>query len=155
MKLVKDYMKKDVISFKPDDSIFTVAESFYKHHISGAPVVEGNEVIGVISETDIIKFMRISIPEESEATAEPHLLTLLLAGLVKGRIALKKSLEKLAEIEVKDLMCNVVISITSDHSIPDAATVMCKNKVNRLPVIDNGKLVGILSRADLIKALID
>jgi CBS domain-containing protein len=155
MKLVKEYMNSNVISFKPDDSIFTVAEKFYKNHISGAPVVENNEVIGVISETDIVKFMRISIPKNSESTVEPHLLTLLLAGLVKGRIALKKSLEKLAEIEVKDLMCKEIVSISPDQSVIDAATIMSKNKVNRLPVIDNNKLIGILSRADLIKALID
>ena len=155
MKLVKEYMNKNVISFKPEDSIFTVAEKFYKGHISGAPVVENDKVVGIISETDIIKFMRISIPENPEATAEPHLLTLLLVGLVKGRVALKKSLEKLAEIEVKDLMCNEIVSISSDQSIIDAATIMSKHKVNRLPVIDDNKLVGILSRADLIKALVD
>lgn len=155
MKLVKDYMNKEVIHFRPEDSIFTVAEKFYKNHISGAPVVENNEVVGVISETDIIKFMRISVPESSEATAEPHLLTLLLVGLVKGRIALKKSLEKLAEIEVKDLMCKEVVSISPDQSVIDAATIMSKNKVNRLPVIDNNRLIGIITRADLIKALID
>jgi len=155
MKLVREYMNTNIINFKPEDSIFTVAEKFYKNHISGAPVVENEEVVGVISETDIIKFMRISIPESSEATAEPHLLTLLLVGLVKGRIALKKSLEKLAEIEVKDLMCKEIVSISSEQSVIDAATIMSKHKVNRLPVIDNNRLVGILSRADLIKALID
>jgi CBS domain-containing protein len=155
MKLVKDYMNKEVVCFKPSDSIFTVAEKFYKNHISGAPVMDDERLVGVISETDIIKFMRISIPEAPEAVAEPHLLTLLLVGLVKGRIALKKSLEKLAEIEVKDLMCENIVHIKSEESIIEAATIMCKNKVNRLPVVDNKKLVGIITRADLIKALID
>lgn len=155
MKLVKDYMNKTVISFVPNDSIFTVAEKFYKNHISGAPVVDNGTVVGVISETDIIKFMRISTPDAPEATAEPHLLTLLLVGLVKGRMALKKSLEKLAEIEVKDLMCKDIVSVKSDETVIDAASIMCKESVNRLPVIDKGKLVGIITRADLIKALID
>jgi CBS domain-containing protein len=155
MKLVKDYMEKEVIWFKPDDSIFTVAEKFYKNHISGAPVMDKDEVIGVISETDIIRFMRISIPATGEAVAEPHLLTLLLAGLVKGQIALKKELKRLAEVEVKDLMCDKVVSITSDKSVIEAATMICKHKVNRLPVIDDGKLVGMITRSDLIKALID
>lgn len=155
MKLVKDYMKKEVIHFKPEDSIFTVAEKFYKNHISGAPVMEKDEVVGIISETDIIKFMRISIPDAGEAVAEPHLLTLLLVGLVKGKIGLKKELKKLAEIKVGDLMTDNIIFITSDQSIIEAATMISKHKVNRLPVIDDGKLVGIITRADLIKALID
>lgn len=147
-------MNKEVISFKPADSIFTVAEKFYRHHISGAPVVDKEKVVGIISETDIIKFMRISIPQ-TEPTAEPHLLTLILVGLVKGHLGLKKELEKLSEIEVKDLMSDNVISITSDQPILEAATLITKHKVNRLPVIDDRKLVGIITRADLIKALID
>lgn len=155
MKLVKNYMNKEVVWFKPSDSIFTVAEKFYKNHISGAPVVDNGKVVGIISETDIIKFMRISIPDASEAVAEPHLLTLLLAGLVKGQIELKRELKRLAEVEVKDLMCDKVVSITSDQSVIDAANIICKHKVNRLPVIDDGELVGIITRADLIKALID
>src|SRR4030042_337680 len=127
MKLVKDHMEKEVIWFKPDDSIFTVAEKFYKNHISGAPVMDKGEVVEVISETDIIRFMRISIPSTGEAVAEPHLLTLLLAGLVKGQIALKKELKRLAEVDVKDLMCDKVVSITSDKSVIEAATIICKN----------------------------
>lgn len=154
MKLVKDYMTKNVITFKPEDSIFTVAEKFYKNHISGAPVVRNDKVVGIISETDIIKFMRISI-SRTEPIPEPHLLTLLLVGLVKGHFALKHELEKLSKIEVKDLMSGNVVSITSDQPIIEAATLITKHKINRLPVIDDGKLVGIITRADLIKALID
>lgn len=155
MKLVRDYMRKEVVCFKPNDSIFTVAEKLIRNHISGGPVVDNEKrVIGVISETDIVKFMRISVPETGP-TSEPHLLTILLAGLIKGHIELKKKLEKLSEIEVKDLMSDDVVSISSDQPILEAATIMCKNKVNRLPVIDNGKLVGVITRADLIRALIE
>jgi CBS domain-containing protein len=155
MKLVRDYMRKEVVAFKPEDSIFTVAEKFYKNHISGAPVIdEEKNVVGVISETDIIRFMRITTPQ-TEPTSEPHLLTLLLAGLVKGHIALKRELEKLSEIQVKDLMSHVIFSISSDQPVLEAATMLTKYKVNRLPVIDDGKLVGIITRADLIRALID
>jgi predicted transcriptional regulator len=56
MKLVKDYMKRKVIFFKPDNSIFEVAQTLSKCHISGAPVVEKNKVVGVISETNIIEY---------------------------------------------------------------------------------------------------
>ena len=63
MKLVKDYMKKDVIYFTPNDSIFDVAKVFSEKNISGAPVVDNGQIVGIISETDIIKFMRLKLPD--------------------------------------------------------------------------------------------
>ncbi len=155
MKLVKDYMKKKVIFFKPDNSIFDVAQILSKCHISGAPVVEKHKVVGVISETNIIEYMRLNISTKRADSAEPHILALLIASLAKDRMGIKNELERLSKIKVKDLMSKNVISICSKENILEAATVIEKNDVERLPVVDDGKLVGIITRADLIKALID
>ncbi len=155
MKLVKDYMKKKVIYFKPDDSIFDVAEILSKHHISGAPVVKKNKLVGVISETNIIEYMKMNISAVRPGSAEPHILTLLAVTLVKDGLGIKKELERLSRIKVKDLMSTNVVSISSDQNILEAATVLEKNDIERLPVVDDSKLVGIITRADLIKALID
>jgi len=155
MKLVKDYMKRKVIHFKPQDSIFKVAKVLSKHHISGAPVVSNKKVVGVISETDLIKYMRLKLPEESAMTHEFHILSILLISMVKDQLAFKKELEKMSKIKVKDLMSKDVISISPDESIIEAATVMEKHKIDRLPVIHSGKLIGIIARPDLIRALIE
>lgn len=154
MKLVKDYMRKKVVCFKPEDSIFKVAKVLSKPHISGAPVVKGRKVVGIISESDITKFMRLKLPESEIITHEPHVLTLLIISLLKDHLLFKKELQRIAKIKVKDLMCTHVISIKPDDSITEAATRMEKYDVNRLPVIDKGKLIGIITRADLLKALI-
>ena len=155
MKLVKDYMKKKVIYFKPEDSIFYVAKLLSKHHISGAPVVSKNKVIGVISETDIIKYMRLKMPQESETTHEFHVLSILLISMVKDQLDFKKELEKMSKVQVKDLMSRDVISISPVSRVVEAATVMERNKVDRLPVIHDGRLIGLLARPDLLRALID
>lgn len=155
MKLVKDYMRRKVIYFRPDDSIFDVAQILSKHHISGGPVVDGRKVVGVISETNIIEYMKLNISSTRVDIAEPHVLALLIASMTKDRLGVKKELERLSKIKVKDLMSKHVITISSDKNILEAATVLEENDIDRLPVIENGKVVGIITRADLIRALID
>ena len=155
MKLVKDYMKRKVVCFKPKDSIFKVAKVLSKHHISGAPVVNKRKVVGVISETDLIKYMRLKLPQESEMAHEFHILSILLVSMVKDHLEFKKEIEKMAKIRVKDLMSKDVISILPDESVIEAATVMEKHKIDRLPVVNSGRLVGIIARPDLIRALIE
>lgn len=156
MKLVKDYMKRKVITVKPTDSIFKVAETLSKHHISGTPVVRKGKVLGVITESDIIKFMKLDLSKtHTELIAEPHALSIVILALIKDHLGVKKHLEKMSKIQVKDFMTRDVISVKPDENILDAANLLEENHIDRLPVINKGRLVGIISRCDLIKALID
>lgn len=156
MKLVKDYMKTRVRKVRPTYSIFKAAEILSKYHISGTPVVRGDKVIGIITESDIIRFMKLDMSKtHSELAGEPHALSVLLLTLIKDHLDVKKHLEQLAKIRVKDFMTKDIISISSEESIIEAANLLEEHHIDRLPVIDNGKLVGIISRCDLIKALVD
>ncbi|MEM5805214.1 MAG: CBS domain-containing protein [Candidatus Aenigmatarchaeota archaeon] len=155
MKKVKDYMHKKIICFKPEDSIFKVAKVLSKKHISGAPVVKNKKVIGMISETDIIKFLHINLPGNDTLTHEPHILSLLLMNLIRDRLKFKQEVKKISKVKVKDFMTKLVISISPEASLLEAAELMEKYDITRLPVIENGKLKGIISKSDLIRALID
>lgn len=156
MKLVKGYMKRKVIRVKPKDSIFEVAETLSKHHISGAPVVNNGRVVGIITETDIIRFMKLDLSRNhSELVAEPHALSVVILTLIKDQLGVKKQLEKMSKIQVKDFMTRSVISVSPEENILEAATLLDKYHIDRLPVIKKGKLVGIISRCDIIKALLD
>lgn len=148
-------MKKKVIYFKPNDTVFDVAKVLSEHNISGAPVVDKGKVVGVLSDSDIIKFIRLKIPEESAGSVEPHIWGLVLLSLVKGQFQFRKELKRISKIKAKDIMSNLVFSISPEASLVEAAELMEKNNVHRLPVIEGEKLVGILSRADLIRALIE
>lgn len=156
MKLVKDYMKTKVRKVRPTYSIFKVAEMLSKYHISGAPVVRGEKVVGIITESDIIRFMKLDMSKtHSELVAEPHALSVLLLSLIKDHLDVKKHLEQLSKIRVKDFMAKNIISVSPNESIIEAANLLEKHSIDRLPVIENGNLVGIISRCDLIRALID
>ena len=122
MKLVKDYMKRKVIIVKPTDSIFKVAEILSKHHISGAPVVNKRKVSGIITETDIVKFMKLDLSKtHTELIAEPHALSVVLLALIKDQLGVKKQLERMAKINVRDFMTREVISVSPDENIIEAA----------------------------------
>lgn len=156
MRLVKDYMKRKVISVKPADSIFKVAEILSKHHISGAPVVRKGRVVGVITESDIIKFMKLDLSKShADLLTEPYALSVVILMLINDQLDVKKQLEKMSKIKVEDFMSTDVISIEPDDGILDASKLLDKYDIDRLLVIKKGSLVGILSRCDLIKSLLD
>jgi len=143
-------MKRKVICFSPNDSLLKVAKVFSEKNISGAPVVENKKVVGIISETDIIKVIRLKLPNATP-TAQ---LSFLILNFLKDAFGFKKELKKISQLTVKNLMSKKVISISPEASIVEAAEMMEKYDVQRLPVVKNGKLVGIISRADLVKTLI-
>lgn len=155
MKLVKNYMKRKVVHFSPKDSVFEAAKVFSKYNISGAPVVHRNKVVGVISEADIIKFLEIKLPRTENIAEEPHVLALLVANLVKEGIEFIREIKKISKTKVENFMTKEVLSIHPGAQILEAAQLMSQHNVNRLPVIENQRLVGNISRADLIRALLE
>lgn len=154
IKLVKDYMKRKVVKFSPNDSIFKVAKLLSKKHISGGPIVKKGKLVGVISESDIIKFMQLKFPGSS-SIEEPHMLTLVIANLIKDQIKFKKELERISKVKVKDIMTKDPITISPNDTLIEAASRMAKYDVQRLIVVEKGKVVGIITRADLLKALLE
>lgn len=122
---VEDYMTTKLISFKPNQSILEVMELFAKHNISGGPVVdEQGDLIGMISEADCMK--QIS---ESRYFNMPIL-----------------------DKRVETYMSTDIETIPHDTNIFDAASIFYNHHRRRLPVVKNGKLVGQISRKDIVIA---
>ena len=155
MKIVKEFMNKDVICLSSDDTIFDAAKILSQLNIAGAPVVKKDKIIGIVSISDIIKFIDIKLGKLPKIDT-PGLSTLLLAlvQMQKVRSSFKKELKKITSTKIKDVMTKNVITISSSQTIIDVAELMEKHDVNRLPVVDDEKIVGIVARADIIKSLI-
>ena len=152
--LVKDIMVKDVISFKADDSLETVAKIFIKKKISAGPVVdEENRVIGIISESDLMDVLEYHEDLGSE------LLSLVPGygdrwSFQRDFEEAKKWLKRVEEGKVKDEMSKNIFKVHPDDDISKVSEAMVLRKVNQVPVVDNDeKLVGIVARADLIKGI--
>ena len=162
MKKVKDFMNRRVVYFLPTDSIFDAAKVFSRKRISGAPVVankRSKKVIGIVSESDLVKFMGRNLYSRTKvSTATCTSMSLILLGFMKlgnAHLTAKKELERMMKIRIKDVMSGDVVAVSPEESIFDAAEKMDGHDVNRLPVVKKGKLVGIIARSDLVKALVE
>lgn len=162
MKKVKDYMSRRVAYLKPSDTVFKAAKVFSRRNISGAPVIDSTRtkhVIGVVSESDIVKFMGTKICNTKALAGDftyqsLSLLFLHFLRTSKDYLGFKKEVGRVSRIKIKDVMSKHVVAASPDESIFDAAEKMDAHDVNRLPVVKDGKLVGIIARADLVKALV-
>ena len=151
---VASVMKKPIV-INQNSNIMDVIELFRKYKISGAPVVDNNNVIvGIISESDIIKTLTTHDEDINIILPSPFdLIELPLKTTLKIE-EFKEDIQNALKTKVKDVMTKDVITISPDTSINDAANIMVKNNIKRLPVIKNGTLVGIITRGDLMEALI-
>ena len=151
---VESVMKKPIV-VNQNSNIGDVIELFRKHKISGAPVVDdNNNLVGIVSESDIIKTLTTHDEKFNIVLPSPFdLIELPLKTTLKIE-EFREDIEKALKTKVKDIMTKDVIVISPEASINEAAEVMTKNKIKRLPVIKNGELVGIITRGDLIEALI-
>ncbi|MGE5895033.1 MAG: CBS domain-containing protein [bacterium] len=138
---IKEVMTTHVISVRKYDDISHVIEKVSELNIGGLPVVDKeNRVVGIISEADILSAMGL----EKEHTFR-NILKQLLGETLPER--------KLGDI-VGDIMTTPVVTVRSDDDISMAAQAMHEKRIRRLPVVDaDNRLVGIISRRDIIRAI--
>ncbi len=130
-------MHKDLAAVMEEDSILDVVRILYSHNISGIPVVrEDWELIGYISETDILK---AAVPTYLEVLAQSSFLD-------NGEIRLVDRFKNLGKKTVKDFMTKSPVFVDSSASLMTVADLMLRKKIKRLPVVENNKLIGIINR---------
>lgn len=142
MKKVEEIMTRDVIAVAPGTTIHRAAGLLADHGISGLPVVDDQgAVVGILSEGDLIVRQR--------PRPRPSFWRLFFQDGER----LAREYQKAAGTTVAEVMTTTVISIRPDAPLEAAAALLDGHKVRRLPVMDDGRLVGIVSRGDLVKAL--
>ena len=151
---VADVMTKSVITCKPSDKVEDLVKLMSAKDISGVPVVEGDKVAGIVTEGDIMKLL--AVPESTHNLWLPSPLETLLEIPFKEALQLRKlqtDFKDVGQQPVSNIMKKHVISISPDDDIEDAANLLVKHKINRLTVLKDGKLVGIITRDDIIHGL--
>jgi CBS domain-containing protein len=144
MKTVRDVMTGSVVSVPPDMPIKEVAQLLVERRISGLPVVDADgSVIGVVTEGDLLA------KEHDLGSLQRRPLARIFGESRDARSLRAKAGARTAG----QAMTAPPITIGADASIHDAASVMIDRKVNRLPVVDGGRLVGIVARADVVRTL--
>jgi acetoin utilization protein AcuB len=134
--LVSDWMHHPVHTVRPRDTIEHARQLMLQHRINQLPVVLKGELVGIVTDRDL----RDAYPSVFDMARE------------SGRR--DSGLAHPEKIDVESVMTHNTLSISPGEALADAATLMRTERIGSLPVIENGKLIGILTRSDVLAAFI-
>jgi CBS-domain-containing membrane protein len=140
-------MTREVITVTPDTDISQATRILLENHINGLPVVdEKQRLVGIVCQSDMIaQQKRIPLPS----------LFTLLDGYISLTSAkqFEKEVQKIAATRVEQAMTSKPVTVGPNTSLEDIASLMVGKKLHTLPVVDEGKLVGIIGKEDMLRTL--
>jgi CBS domain-containing protein len=144
----RDIMSPDPVSVARDLSVTDAARLMVEHRIGALPVTEGDALVGIVTEGDLImRDVKVEFPTYLH----------LLDGFIMyppATARFESELKKAVGATVEDVMTPDPVTVQSDTSVADVATLMVDRDVSRIPVLDGTALVGIISKSDIVRSLI-
>ena len=148
MLTAADIMVTDVITVSPDTEITQAAKLLLDHHINGVPVVDDQgQLVGILCQSDLIaQQKRLPIPS----------VFTLLDGIIPltSSKQMEREVQKIAATTVGQAMTPNPVTVQPDTRIDTVASLMVDNNFHSLPVLEEGRLVGIVGKEDVLKTLI-
>lgn len=129
---ISEIMTKDVITLSPSDSLYKAEKLFAKHNIRHIPVVENKRLVGMVSLTDLLRISFSSL-DKADDSIVPIIYEMF---------------------SIPEIMTRVPVFIEVDTTIKKAAEILSRHSFHSLPVLDKGKLVGIVTTTDMINYLL-
>jgi CBS domain-containing membrane protein len=130
---VSAIMTKNVITLKTSDNLVTAESLFKKHHIRHIPVVSGTKILGMLSYTDLLRISFADAVYEDEESVDTMIYNMF---------------------SIEQVMAKNLISVPATTTIKAVAEILSKKEFHAIPVVDNGKLMGIVTTTDLINFLL-
>ncbi|MBT1070492.1 CBS domain-containing protein [Pelotalea chapellei] len=148
MQIVADIMTKDVVTVRRETTVRELAEIFENRNFGSLPVVdaEGN-LTGIVTASDLI--------EQGKNLHIPTVISLFDWVIpIEGERTLERELQKMTAQTVGEICASDVVTVSPSDSVSNAADLMSDRKLHALPVVSNGKVVGIVARIDVIRSVI-
>jgi CBS domain-containing protein len=148
--LVREVMSPDPVTVSPETGVEELVRLLGEHDLPGVPVVDdGGHVVGMVTESDLV-----ITDEDGEDLHIPHYVE-LMGGLIplEPLRRFEERLKKAAAATVADMMTSPAVTVDADDPTRKAARLIAESGHNRLPVEEDGHLVGIVTRADVLHAL--
>jgi CBS domain-containing protein len=146
---VRDVMTTDVLTFHPDDPIQEALERLMARDVDGAPVIsDDGALVGVLTADDLIV--------QETQLHYPTVISLFSAylELPSSHRKFEEDLRRAVAATVRDVMHEDPVSCGPDDTLERVATLMHEEKLGRLPVIEHGRLVGIIARGDILRSIV-
>lgn len=146
-------MTKNPITISVDDPVRNAASLLRTYKIGGLPVMEQDRLVGIITESDIIALLETwRLSDDLWLPSPLEVIEVPIREFVNWEKT-KMALTNIGDKKVHEIMSHPVITIDEDADIEDAAALMLSHKIVRLPVINNGRLTGIVTRADIVRGV--
>lgn len=141
-----DFMTRDVITVNHRSTVEELARLLIEHKISGVPVVDDDrKLVGIVTENDLInKNKRLHIPT---------VIRLFDAYVVLGSGRTEEEIKKMVAVNVEEICSKDVITVQEDATLQEVATLMSEKNIHTLPVLNDDKIVGIIGKEDVVKAM--
>ena len=140
----QDIMTRDVTTVSPDTSVRDIAALMMEKHISGVPVLTNNgKIIGMVSQSDLLHRAELGTERKHKWWFRTF----------ADSNALAREYAKAHGLKAHDIMSRYVVSVRDDAELRDVADILDSHRIKRVPVVQEGRLVGIITRGDLVRAL--
>jgi len=147
MLQARDIMTTDVLTVSPETSISEMSKILENRKIGGVPVLDkGGRLVGVITQSDLVERAR-----DLELPPAINILDFHIYLQIPSHLFHK--VEKMLGTTVGDCMTQNPVTVTPDTPVSKVASLMAKQKVHTIPVVEEGKLVGIIGKMDLVRAM--
>ena len=149
-KTVADIMERDPETVTPDTDVETVIAVLRENELPGVPVVnDGGRCVGIVTETDLV------LPDDDGDLHLPHYVnifggTVFIEPLKRFEDKLRKAFASTAA----DMMTEDPVTVAPDTTVDEAAGIIHETGHNRLPVVEHGRLVGVVTRVDVLGGLV-
>jgi len=150
---VRDVMTRDPVTVTPEITVREAAGFLRRHGIGGLPVVEGGRVAGMITESDILALLETKGPSEDLWLPAPLEVLEIPVREYMNWARTKEALSHIGDRPVREVMSSPAITVEDTVEIEDAASLMLREGIARLPVVRGGKLVGIIAREDIVRGV--
>ena len=150
MPKVAEIMERDPVTVAPEDTVETVLRTLRDHELPGVAVVNaGGRPIGIVTEADLV------MVDEEEDLRLPLHIDLFGAQIFLGPVKrFEERFRKAIATTAEEIMTPDPITVDADADVREAARLIAERKHNRLPVVEHGRLVGVVTRLDVLEALV-
>lgn len=154
--IVKDIMQSDVQTIAPRVTLPELEDAFLREGISGFPVVDNGELVGIVSRSDIVRqlFLEHHLAESTSDFYNDgngfHEVPLVTFEQIASRVG-----ERIEQLQVKDVMSRQLVKVSPEQSLREVAQVLADNSIHRVLVTQEGRLVGLVSSLDLVRLIAD
>lgn len=148
----RDVMQSQVATVEPGTSLIQLDEILAREKLSGMPVVESGEVVGVVSRSDVIRGLGDAEGAAEATQAYYH----DVAGAERDRAAVaRQSGERIAAMTVREIMSRELVAVSPEEPIREVARALVRGRMHRLLVMEGRRLAGIVTTFDLVNAIAD